>query len=66
MADIDYSPSNSLLNVALNLRPYGAPEFTKAQVELAETLEIEFQLHYLEESGRQELDRANWPKYKAV
>ena len=58
------TPAQPLLSIALNLRPYGSPEFTQAQVKLAEELDLKFQLHYLEQSSRQESERANWPKYK--
>ncbi|MEM7673934.1 MAG: amidohydrolase family protein [Verrucomicrobiota bacterium] len=61
---VDVKPENSLLEVALNLRPYGSPEATEAQVDLADELDINFQMHYLEDSGRQEAERSNWPKYK--
>ncbi|MGB0371203.1 MAG: amidohydrolase family protein [Opitutales bacterium] len=61
---VDPKPASPLLDVALNLQPYGPPDSTKAQVELAESLDINYQIHYLEQSGRQESDRANWPKYK--
>lgn len=56
-------PGENFLEVALNLRPYGPPSVAAAQVKLAEELDINYQLHYLEQSGRQESDRAAWPGY---
>ncbi|MEM9159722.1 MAG: amidohydrolase family protein, partial [Verrucomicrobiota bacterium] len=57
-------PKVSLLGVALNLRSFGPASTLEAQVSLAEELDLDFQMHYLEQSGRQDSDRAAWPRYK--
>jgi cytosine/adenosine deaminase-related metal-dependent hydrolase len=54
------------LGLSINLRPYGPPELAAAQVAFAEELGVTVQLHYLEQSARQEGDRANWPMYREV
>ncbi|MBC2606699.1 amidohydrolase family protein [Pelagicoccus albus] len=64
MAESKQVPTKNFLSLALNLRPYGPPSVAAAQVELAEALDINYQLHYLEQSGRQEMDRSAWPGYR--
>lgn len=60
---LDPKPSNSFLDLSLNIRAYGPPELLKAQVELANEFGLTYQMHYLEQSSRQEGDRAEWPSY---
>lgn len=58
------APQDPFLGLSLNLRPYGPPANLTAQVALADELGWTIQLHYLEQSARQETDRANWPLYR--
>jgi cytosine/adenosine deaminase-related metal-dependent hydrolase len=56
-------PGTSYLGLSLNVRAYGSPDLVTAQIELAKEMGITMQLHYLEQSGRQEMDREAWPMY---
>ena len=60
---ISPAPDNPLLGLSLNVRAYGSSDVLAAQIELAQELDLTYQLHYLEQASRQEGDRAAWPTY---
>jgi len=60
---VEPAPDSNFLALSLNVRAYGSDELLGEQIKLAKELGVTYQLHYLEQSSRQEGDRAAWPSY---
>ncbi|WP_269526002.1 amidohydrolase family protein [Coraliomargarita parva] len=61
--EVQPAPDAPFLGLSLNVRNYGSEETLDEQIKLANELGLTYQLHYLEQSSRQEGDRAEWPSY---